>query len=136
MQRTHFYKIHKKQQSWLYLDLSLDLWLQGLWPRWLAASQYQRVVLDWFKYRYCTNSTPSNWSYQSWSSNGHLEIPQPDNAEAYINGNKESCLKLPTDIYENSIKWHDIACYHPKPFKCKDSDALLDLYPTDEGIRL
>ena len=83
-----------------------------------------------------TNSPSSNWSYQSWSSNGHLEIPQPDNAEADINGKKESFLRLPTDIYENSIKWHDIACYHPKPFKCKDSDALLDLQPTDEGIRL
>ena len=57
---------------------------------------------------------------------GHLKIPQPDNAEEDINGSRESCLGLLNNIYNDGIKWHDIACYHPKPFMCEDSDALLD----------
>ncbi len=24
------------------------------------------------------------------------------------------------------MKWHDIACYHTKPYLCEDSDQLLD----------
>merc|ERR1712066_1180050 len=63
-----------------------------------------------------TNSTPATWDYQPWSPTGHLEIPQPDNAEEDINGSKESCLGLLNNIYSDGIKWHDIACYHPKPF--------------------
>lgn len=82
-----------------------------------------------------TNAT--TWSYQPWSNTGHLKIPQPDNAEEDINGKVESCLGLLNDIYEDGIKWHDIACYHPKPFMCEDSDALLDyVAATNEGIRL
>merc|ERR1712112_645968 len=65
-----------------------------------------------------TNSTPPNWSYQPWSPTGHLKIPQPDNAEEDINGKKESCLGLLNNIYDDGIAWHDIACYHPKPFMC------------------
>ena len=30
------------------------------------------------------------------------------------------------DIYQDGIKWHDIACYHTKPYVCEDSDQLLD----------
>merc|ERR1712117_69283 len=84
-----------------------------------------------------TNSTPPTWRYQPWSNTGHLKIPQPDNAEEDINGKKESCLGLLNNIYEDGIAWHDIACYHPKPFMCEDSDALLDyVAATNEGIRL
>merc|ERR1712083_467620 len=84
-----------------------------------------------------TNSTPPDWSYQPWSDTGHLEQPQPDNAEEDINGSKESCLGLLNNIYDDGVKWHDIACYHPKPFMCEDSDALLDyVAATNEGIRL
>jgi len=84
-----------------------------------------------------TNSTPATWDYQPWSPTGHLEIPQPDNAEEDINGSKESCLGLLNNIYSDGIKWHDIACYHPKPFMCEDSDALLDyVAATNEGIEL
>ena len=84
-----------------------------------------------------TNSTPPTWSYQPWSPTGHLKIPQPDNAEEDINGSKESCLGLQNDIYSDGVAWHDIACYHPKPFMCEDSDALLDyVAATNEGIQL
>ena len=70
-------------------------------------------------------------------SSGHLKTPQPDNAEEDINGSKESCLGLLNNIYEDGIKWHDIACYHPKPFMCEDSDALLEyVAATNEGIVL
>ena len=84
---------------------------------------------------------------------GHLKIPQPDNAEEDINGSKESCLGLLNNIYEDGIRWtdlslsflrtyhlfrwHDIACYHPKPYMCEDSDALLEyVAATNEGIEL
>jgi hypothetical protein len=30
------------------------------------------------------------------------------------------------DIYKDGIKWHDIACYHSKPYVCEDSDQLLE----------
>ena len=84
-----------------------------------------------------TNSTPPTWSYQPWSPTGHLKIPQPDNAEEDINGSKESCLGLLNNIYSDGVAWHDIACYHPKPFMCEDSDALLDyVAATNEGIQL
>merc|ERR1711884_654378 len=84
-----------------------------------------------------TNSTPPTWSYQPWSPTGHLKIPQPDNEEEDINGSKESCLGLLNDIYSDGVAWHDIACYHPKPFMCEDSDALLDyVAATNEGIEL
>merc|ERR1711894_169464 len=84
-----------------------------------------------------TNSTPPTWSYQPWSNTGYLKKPQPDNAEEDINGSKESCLGLLNNIYEDGVVWHDIACYHPKPFVCEDSDALLDyVAATNEGIQL
>ena len=41
------------------------------------------------------------------------------------------------NIYQDGVAWHDIACYHPKPFMCEDSDALLDyVAATNEGIQL
>jgi len=84
-----------------------------------------------------TNATPPAWDYQPWSPTGHLKIPQPDNAEEDINGSKESCLGLLNNIYEDGISWHDIACYHPKPYMCEDSDALLEyVAATTEGIEL
>ena len=29
-------------------------------------------------------------------------------------------------FFQDGIKWHDIACYHTKPFVCEDSDQLLE----------
>ena len=31
-----------------------------------------------------------------------------------------------TFTYQDGIKWHDIACYHTKPFICEDSEQLLE----------
>jgi len=46
-------------------------------------------------------------------------------------------MGLLNDIYEDGVKWHDIACYHTKPFVCEDSDQLLEFMRTskpDEDI--
>merc|ERR1712168_938406 len=85
-----------------------------------------------------TNSTPPGWSYQPWSYTGHKtqfeskNISQPDNAEFDINGSVEACMGLLNDIYDDGIKWHDIACYHTKPFICEDSEQLLEYVQTVE----
>jgi hypothetical protein len=79
-----------------------------------------------------TNSTPPGWPYQPWSHTGHKtqlqghDVPQPDNAEFDINASVEACMGVLNDIYEDGIKWHDIACYHQKPFLCEDSEQLLE----------
>jgi len=79
-----------------------------------------------------TNSTPPGWSYQPWSYTGHKtqfegkNVSQPDNAEFDINGSTEACMGLLNDIYDDGVKWHDIACYHTKPFICEDSEQLLE----------
>jgi len=83
-----------------------------------------------------TNSTPPGWSYQPWSYTGHKtqfearNVSQPDNAEFDINGSVEACMGLLNDIYSDGVKWHDIACYHTKPFICEDSDQLLEYVQT------
>ena len=53
-------------------------------------------------------------------------VAQPDNAEFDINESVEACMGILNDIYEDGIKWHDIACYHTKPFVCEDSEQLLE----------
>ncbi len=78
-----------------------------------------------------TNSTPPGWPYQPWSNTGHKstrinKVAQPDNAEFDINESVEACMGILNDIYDDGIKWHDIACYHTKPFVCEDSDQLLE----------
>ncbi len=83
-----------------------------------------------------TNSTPPGWSYQPWSYTSHKtqfearNVSQPDNAEFDINGSVEACMGLLNDIYSDGVKWHDIACYHTKPFICEDSDQLLEYVQT------
>lgn len=79
-----------------------------------------------------TNRTPPGWRYQPWSDKGHTGGPQPDNAEFDINQTSESCMGVLNNIYKDGIKWHDIACYHKKPFVCEDSDQLLQYV---EGLK-
>jgi hypothetical protein len=31
----------------------------------------------------------------------------------------------PKQIHRIGPSWHDVACYHKKPFVCEDSDALM-----------
>ena len=81
-----------------------------------------------------TNAKPPGWSYQPWSPTGHKsqftgdgsKVPQPDNAEFEINESVEACMGVLNNIYEDGVKWHDIACYHTKPFLCEDSEDLLE----------
>jgi len=84
-----------------------------------------------------TNSTPRGWLENPWSQTGHTKDPQPDNAEFDINQTSEACLGLLNNVYEDGIKYHDIGCYHKKPFMCEDSDQLLDyVKSTNPNIRL
>ncbi|CAL4060681.1 unnamed protein product [Meganyctiphanes norvegica] len=84
-----------------------------------------------------TNSTPPGWAAQPWSPAGHFGGPQPDNAEYDINQTSESCLGVLNNIYKDGIKWHDIACYHKKPFICEDNDLLLQyVQQTNPGLNL
>jgi len=73
-----------------------------------------------------TNASTPGWPHQPWSQTGHVKTPQPDNAEFAINKTPESCLGVLNNLYEDGIKWHDIACYHPKPFVCEDNALLLE----------
>ncbi|CAL4133064.1 unnamed protein product, partial [Meganyctiphanes norvegica] len=79
------------------------------------------------------DTNQSTWSYHPWSHTGHFGDPQPDNAEFDINETVESCLAILNDVYDDGIRWHDIACYHRKPVLCEDDDQLLinmqDRYP-------
>jgi len=84
-----------------------------------------------------TNQVPSSFGFNPWSQTGHKKVRQPDNAEFEINGTNESCLAVLNNVYNDGIAWHDVACYHEKPFICEDSDELLNyVASTNSGIRL
>jgi len=62
-----------------------------------------------------------------WSPTGGADEPQPDNRELKLTGqNDEACLAVLNNYYTDGVVWHDIACYHKKPFVCEDSDELLE----------
>lgn len=71
------------------------------------------------------SKTPENWKMNPWSHTGYKNQPQPDNAEFDVNGKNESCLAVLHNVYDDGIKFHDVACYHKKPFICEDSKELL-----------
>ncbi|XP_053635133.2 pulmonary surfactant-associated protein D-like [Cherax quadricarinatus] len=50
-----------------------------------------------------------------WSHTGGFRRPQPDNRE----GGRENCLAVLNNVYNDGIKWHDVACHHPKPVICE-----------------
>ncbi|XP_058806577.1 uncharacterized protein LOC131672983 [Phymastichus coffea] len=84
-----------------------------------------------------TNQIPAGFNFNPWSQTGHKKQRQPDNAEFDINGTNESCLAVLNNVYNDGIAWHDVACYHEKPFVCEDSDELLNyVASTNRGIRL
>ena len=83
-----------------------------------------------------TNSTPAGWVNQPWSQTGHKKQPQPDNAEFDINQTAESCMGVLNNIYQDGIAWHDIACYHKKPYICEDNDLLIRFIEGTENVRL
>ena len=70
---------------------------------------------------------PPGWQFNPWSPTGYFKKPQPDNAEFFVNGKNESCLAVLHNVYDDGVKFHDVACYHKKPFVCEDSEELLRL---------
>ena len=84
-----------------------------------------------------TNQVPEGWSFNPWSQTGHKKVRQPDNAEFDINGTSESCMSVLNNVYKDGISWHDVACYHQKPFVCEDSEELLRyIANTNPNLRL
>lgn len=79
------------------------------------------------KYLSSPLSKPAGWTLNPWSQTGFKNQPQPDNAEYEINGKSESCLAVLHNVYDDGIKFHDVACYHKKVFICEDSEELLKL---------
>lgn len=71
---------------------------------------------------------PNSWSRRPWSPTGHFKRIQPDNAEYPLNGNTEDCLALLYNVYKDGIKWHDVACYHPKSIVCEDEYNTIENY--------
>ena len=85
-----------------------------------------------------------------WSPTGGDQRPQPDNREDDVRMSTaldvdnfwhdssfwqnslcfsqegEPCLAILNNFYNDGIKWHDVACYHEKPFICEDSEPLLE----------
>jgi len=73
-----------------------------------------------------TNRIPKGWGKNPWSQTGYKKKPQPDDAEYGVNGTHEPCMAVLNTVYADGIFWHDVACYHMKPFFCEDSDSLLE----------
>lgn len=87
-----------------------------------------------------------------WSSTGETNIPQPDNYEGIKEGpitadnnigitieglqefHDEACLAVLNNKYGDGIKWHDVACHFRSVIICEDSDQLIKLIATQEGV--
>lgn len=66
-----------------------------------------------------TNTTPPGWTFNPWSHTGFNKVQQPDNAEYAVTGKNESCMAVLHNVYDDGVKFHDVACYHPKNFICE-----------------
>ncbi|KAG5668155.1 hypothetical protein PVAND_016107 [Polypedilum vanderplanki] len=66
-----------------------------------------------------TNKIPPGWTFNPWSHTGHKNVQQPDNAEFDLFRRNESCLAVLHNVYDDGIKFHDVACYHKKNFFCE-----------------
>ena len=74
-----------------------------------------------------TDRVSPGWTLNPWSETGYRKVNQPDNTEFYVNGKNESCLAVLHNVYDDGIKFLDVACYHRKSFVCEDSEELLQL---------
>ena len=57
-------------------------------------------------------------------------VPQPDNAEMVLGlarGEREACILVQRDVWEEGVWWDDAACYSKEEFVCEDSTELLTL---------
>jgi len=88
----------------------------------------------------------------AWSPTGETGIPQPDNYEGIKEGpieaennigitieglqefHDEACLAVLNNKYGDGIKWHDVACHFRSVIVCEDSDQLINLIATQEGV--
>lgn len=100
--------------------------------------------------RIAATDRPSPNSF--WSSSGETGEPQPDNWEGVKEGpidvennigitieglqefHDEACLTVLNNKYEDGIKWHDVACHFRSVIICEDSDQLIDLVNSEEGV--
>merc|ERR1719330_2101612 len=87
-----------------------------------------------------------------WSRNGEKGEPQPDNFEGIKEGpiqadnnigitieglqefHDEACLAVYNNKYNDGIRWHDVACHTRSVIVCEDSDQLMNLVATQEGV--
>merc|ERR1719382_2255452 len=46
----------------------------------------------------------------------------------------EACLAVLNNKYGDGIKWHDVACHFRSVIVCEDSDQLINLIATQEGV--
>jgi len=91
-----------------------------------------------------------------WSNTGEKGVPQPDNEEGIREGpikvdnniasplgitieglqefHDEACLAVLNSKYNDGIKWHDQACHFRSVIVCEDSDQLIKLVASQEGV--
>lgn len=67
-----------------------------------------------------TDVIAPGWKENPWSTTGYFKRQQPDNAEFEVNRVNESCLAILHNVYDDGIKFHDVACYHKKEFICEE----------------
>jgi len=109
------------------------------------------MVLGWSWQR---GIPPTNVPHpeSAWSRTGETGIPQPDNYEGIKEGpieaennigitieglqefHDEACLSVLNNKYGDGIKWHDVACHFRSVIVCEDSDQLINLIATQEGV--
>jgi len=87
-----------------------------------------------------------------WSRTGEKGEPQPDNYEGIKEGpinaennigitieglqefHDEACLAVLNDKYNDGVVWHDVACHFRSVIVCEDSDQLIKLVASQEGV--
>jgi len=87
-----------------------------------------------------------------WSYSGEGGKAQPDNFEGEQNGpidtefdigvtieglqefHDEACLTVQNNKYNDGITWHDVACHFRSVIICEDSEQLLELVKSNDGV--
>merc|ERR1711913_92722 len=87
-----------------------------------------------------------------WSRNGETGAPQPDNFEGIKEGpietefdigvtieglqefHDEACLAMLNNKYTDGVAWHDVACHFRSVIVCEDSDQLIKLIASQNGV--
>lgn len=93
---------------------------------------------------------PSNEAH--WSRRGESGAPQPDNYEGLKEGpidtefdigvtieglqefHDEACLAMLNQKYNDGRTWHDVACHFRSVIVCEDSDQLIALAQSQNGV--